>query len=138
MYPDFDSTLYAQLIHPAKEVVFDTMKHVEELRQYLKLAFSCKIHPLGYLMSILGKYLSKILNNEYFAQCIFVVHCSPFNSCINFGSPTLIYRLTSELFNRPHYPFWKLSAVFEIQQNFCWSGLALVQRTGGFQTLVVS
>lgn len=55
LYPNFDSGKFDELIHPKQNLVYDAVNHVAELKSYLQLAFASKIHPLGYLISILGQ-----------------------------------------------------------------------------------
>ena len=54
LFPDCDEALFDELIHPKKEVVLNPTENIANMKSYLNLAFSSKIHPLGYLMSILG------------------------------------------------------------------------------------
>jgi len=73
LYPDFDNEKFDRLIHPDDGVVYDTLNHLDELKEYLQLAFASKIHPLGYLISILGKSAVSLLQTYILFFCSFSV-----------------------------------------------------------------
>ena len=57
LFPDYNEALFDKLLFPKEKVILRPTENIEETKEYLSLAFSSKLHPLGYLMSILGKNL---------------------------------------------------------------------------------
>ena len=55
LFPDFNEALLDKLLFPEETVIFRPTENIDKTKEYLSLAFSSKLHPLGYLMSILGK-----------------------------------------------------------------------------------
>ena len=55
VFPDYKEALFDKLLFPKENVIHRPTENIEETKEYLSLAFSSKLHPLGYLMSILGK-----------------------------------------------------------------------------------
>ena len=54
LFPDYNEALFDKLLFPKEKVILRPTENIEETKEYLSLAFSSKLHPLGYLMSILG------------------------------------------------------------------------------------